>query len=133
MPAYNFQRQFVDSILSLEKPHTIRPERKHPTKVNDMLYLYTGMRTKQCKQIATAPCTYVERIGIYLHNPLPYVLIDDYGISTEAMDRLIRRDGFQCREDFFEFFMRYSRDVRENKLRLIWWSTQKLIKHWEVQ
>jgi len=133
MPAYNFQLQFVEPILALEKPHTIRPERKNPTKVGDILYLYTGMRTKKCKLIATSSCTHVERIGIYLNNPQPYVLINDYGISTEAFDRLVRRDGFKCRKDFFEFFLRYPREVRENKLRLIWWSTKDLVNCWEVQ
>lgn len=133
MPAYNFQRQFVGRILSLEKPHTIRPERKHPTKKGDTLYLFTGQRTTQCRLIAESPCINIERIGIYLHNPQPYVMINDYGLSVEALDRLIRRDGFEHREDFFEFFMCYPRDVRENNLRLIWWSTKKLVNHWEVQ
>lgn len=133
MPAYNFQRKFVEPILRLEKPHTIRAERKYPTTVGQWLSLYTGMRTKQCILIAEAPCMHVERIGIFMDAPQPYVLIDDYGLSTEEMDRLVRRDGFQNRQEFFSFFAQYSREVREDKLRLIWWNTEKLVEYWSVR
>ena len=93
MPAYNFQRQFVGPILALEKPHTIRPERKNPTEVGDALYLYTGMRTKQCKLIATTPCIDVKWIGIYIRPNLdPFVMIGGRVLRTFELYGLARRD-----------------------------------------
>ena len=126
MPAYNFQKQFAPKILDLSKPHTIRPERKYPTKVGDVLSLYTGQRTKACELIACAPCTHVEVIKIYPQNHA--VVIDGDPLMFTAIDRLAERDGFKSRDAFFEFFMRYPREIREGKLRLIWWSTKGLIR-----
>ena len=133
MPAYNFQRQFVEPILALEKPHTIRPERKHPTKVGDALYLYTGMRTKKCKLIAMTSCIDVKWIGIYIRPNLdPFVMIGGRVLRTFELYRLARRDGFASENDFFTFFLRYPREVREHDLLLIWWSTKELVNCWEV-
>lgn len=133
MPAYNFQRQFVKPILALEKPHTIRPERKNPTEVGDALYLYTGMRTKQCKLIATTPCIDVKWIGIFIRlHTEPFAMIGGNVLSNSELDRLARRDGFASKDDFFTFFLRYPREVREHDLRLIWWSTKELVNCWEV-
>lgn len=125
MPALNFQKQFAPMILDLSKPHTIRPERKHPIKVGDVLMLYTGLRTKSCEMFACAPCTHVEVIKIFPH--LHQVVIDDTSLGFREIDRLARRDGFQTRDAFFAFFMQYPREVREEKLRLIWWKTEELI------
>ncbi|MFZ5856756.1 MAG: ASCH domain-containing protein [Chloroflexota bacterium] len=126
MPAYNFQKQFVPMIIEMWKPHTIRPERKHPTKVGDYLQLYTGQRTKACQLIAVAPCVKVERIEIYPH--LHQVVIEHNPLSAEWIVELSQRDGFQSRDAFFEFFMRYPPEIREDKLRLIWWDPRKMIK-----
>lgn len=134
MPAYNFQRQFVEPILSLEKPHTIRPERKNPTEVGDMLYLYTGMRTKKCKLIATSSCIDVKWIGIYIRpHSEPFVMLSGNVFSSFELRRLVRRDGFANEDDFFTFFLRYPREVREHDLRLILWDTKELVNCWEDQ
>ncbi len=45
MPTINFT-QFIDKVVSGEKRQTIRKCRKHPFKVGDKLYLYSGLRTK---------------------------------------------------------------------------------------
>jgi len=47
MPALNFKKQFSPSVRDGSKLQTIRMKRKHPIKVADKLFLYTGMRTKQ--------------------------------------------------------------------------------------
>ena len=56
MPALNFQKQFADDVKSGRKKQTIRLKRKNPIKEGDLLYLYTGMRTKKCEKIGEAKC-----------------------------------------------------------------------------
>lgn len=70
MPAYSFQRQFAQPIIDGTKGGTIRaPRRISPTTGNhrraevgghawpgETLYLFTGMRTKQCRKIAEKTC-----------------------------------------------------------------------------
>ncbi|MCW5830181.1 MAG: hypothetical protein KIT79_12800 [Deltaproteobacteria bacterium] len=56
MPALNFQKRFVPMIRSGEKCQTIlahRNDGRPPCKPGDRLKLYTGMRTKGCKLVAT--------------------------------------------------------------------------------
>lgn len=73
MPAYNFQGQFVPYIEDESKPHTVRADRKDGKvpKPGEILYLYTGMRTKKCRKIGEAICWATQRIeitetGIYM-------------------------------------------------------------------
>jgi len=44
---YNFRERFAPFILSGKKTHTIRAVRIHPDKPGNILYLYTGLRTKK--------------------------------------------------------------------------------------
>lgn len=67
MPAYNFQKRFVPMILSGRKFHTVRRRRKNPTKEGDWLYLYSGMRTKQCKQICATRVVQIDPILLEDH------------------------------------------------------------------
>jgi hypothetical protein len=144
MPAYNFQRQFVPMILDLSKPHTIRRKReRRPTVPGDVLSLYTGMRTKQCKLIATSPCTHVEPLLILplekrvLRTVSPTV---DEWLSKDGIMRLAVRDGFGNRDannydavdKFFNFFLQTYKDAYLDNFELIWWDTSNLINHWEA-
>jgi len=50
MPAYNFKNPFADLVEQGMKNQTIRPRRlSRPTVPGDVLYLYTGMRTRRCR------------------------------------------------------------------------------------
>ncbi len=126
MPAYNFQRQFVPMILDGSKPHTIRRRRKRPTRVGDMLMLYTGMRTKQCKLIAISECVKITPIDIWIQAST--ILINGVAIGDDEMFALIERDGFKREnyKEFFQFFKRYERDVLDD-FEIIWWSVDLLM------
>lgn len=145
MPAYNFQKRFVSMILDLSKPHTIRRRRaKRPTVPGDMLSLYTGMRTKQCKLIATSPCTHVEPLLILpferriLRTISPSV---DEWLSKDAIMRLAVRDGFGDRsagnydavDKFFNFFLQTYKEEYLDDFELIWWDTSSLINCWMLE
>lgn len=64
MPLLNFQKQFASAVKNRTKRQTIRAKRKHPIKVDDTLYLYTGLRTKHTKKLGKAICLSTEDIVI---------------------------------------------------------------------
>lgn len=53
MPIINFENHVVEIIESGEKRQTIRIERKYPIRSSDKLYLYSGLRTKNCVKLKT--------------------------------------------------------------------------------
>lgn len=65
MPAYNFKEQFVESILNETKGGTIRSYRKIPQYEGKMMYLFTGLRTKDSIRLKSVPCVEVYDIVIY--------------------------------------------------------------------
>ena len=67
MPALNFQKQFAAIVESGQKRQTIRAYRKggRDPKPGDTLYLYTGMRTKQCRKLGEVRCQSAWPIRIY--------------------------------------------------------------------
>lgn len=64
MPAINFKRVWADAVRSGDKPCTIRQVWKRPIREGDILYLYTGMRTKQCKKLREAECIAVTPLRV---------------------------------------------------------------------
>ena len=119
MPAYSFQAQFVKLIQDGSKHHTIRRRRKYPTKPGDVLKLYTGMRTKKCSLISVAQCASVVPVKIYPE--MGRVVLDGRMLSLNDTLRFAVHDGFANHMDFFAFFKRYSREVLENELEVIYW------------
>jgi hypothetical protein len=98
MPAYSFQKQFLDSIQRGDKTHTIRSKRKARPQHGQRFVAYYGMRTKQCRKILEGTITRVQDIQItenHLH--VRFVTIDDEILNEDECEQLARRDGF---EDF---------------------------------
>lgn len=101
MPALNFQARFASLVAQGIKRQTIRATRKRPIRVGDTLYLYTGMRTKQCQKLKTANCTMAAgfRITDGDYSGFPAVrIIDGFtSITLKSLDQLnalAMRDGF---------------------------------------
>lgn len=130
MPAYNFQRQFVPMILSGQKPHTIRRRRKYPTKVGDVLKLFIGMRTKNCRQFAEAVCVEVEPVIIY---PTIKKIINGFDLmDDQSVEALAKADGFDSADMFFNFFDKTYGEYELADFEIIHWDTNSL-KALEVQ
>lgn len=82
----------------------------------DTLYLYTGMRTKQCEQIiAPVRCSKVEEIRIEMRpsrskRPLtrglifPHVFIEGCDLTGDEKDLLAYADGFDSFAEMMEFW-----------------------------
>ncbi len=102
MPAYNFKAQFAEAVETGQKRQTLRPKRKRPTKPGDTLYLYTGMRTKQCRKLREARCSSVTPVTIHADR----ITINGRTIAVAEATALARADGFAHLEAFYKFFER---------------------------
>lgn len=101
MPALNFQKQFAPLVESGEKRQTIRAYRKdgRDPKVGDRLYLYTGMRTKQCRKLGEAVCTasrgmFIQRNGLTSDDPNIPADLDTFAASDGFKSFTAMRDWF---------------------------------------
>lgn len=59
MVAYSFRKPFAPKIEDGSKHHTLRGPRRRHAREGETLQLYTGMRTKACRLVATKTCTQV--------------------------------------------------------------------------
>lgn len=119
MPLYGFQKQFAPMILNGSKPHTIRRKRKRPTKVGDVLYLYTGLRTKSCQFLLEDTCKKVVPVAIFPE--IGQVRLNGRLLQLHELLHFAVQDGFANYMEFFKFFERYPREVRERELEVIYW------------
>jgi hypothetical protein len=122
MPSLNFKAPFAPAVQSGKKTHTIRNPRKNPIKVGDRLYLYTGMRTKNCKKLGEAICTKLQRIRLSISNSgILEVLIDGQQLTDFGIKDLAIADGFQCVEDFQYFFFKKKLYPQRKNMDIIHW------------
>ena len=107
---YNFLKQFADDIESGKKTQTIRKVgKRNPPSAGDVIKLYTGMRTKNCRLLAEVVCTSVCEIKIkpefgevlLRHTDGIHFAVFD---SQKSLEKFARLDGFKTIDDFFEFF-----------------------------
>lgn len=128
MPGYNFKAQFADDVESGKKAQTIRPRRKRPTKVGDMLYMFTGMRTKQCRKLGQWRCTSVEPIEIYEHG-IAFVGIEHElrWLSDDKLKQLARDDGFKDIYRLYDFFSKQY-GIPAKDLEIIKWDPKEAEK-----
>lgn len=103
MPALNFKKQFAQLVESSEKRQTIRALRKDGKnpKPGQTLYFYTGQRTKACRKLGEAICKSVEQICI---NGSRDISVASTDLSTKEELALIKADGFENINQFYEFF-----------------------------
>jgi hypothetical protein len=124
MPALNFQTQFAPKVLAGLKPFTLRAPRQdgRDPKMGDRLYLFTAMRTKQCKKFAEKTCHFSAMIRLqYCWISIPgYRPITD----RDQLEIFARADGFESYQAFCQFH-KVRAGGPEVKLRMIAWITRK--------
>lgn len=101
MPALNYQQRFADKVETRAKRSTIRATRKHPFRVGDELFHYTGMRTRSCRKLGQAICTSVQGICIKSNGTIS---IDGQALYRPSAEKIAVGDGFETLEQFVEFF-----------------------------
>ena len=98
MPILNFQKQFAAAVESGEKSQTIRAPRKHPIRVGDTLYLYTGLRTKSVRKLGEAKCRSVVRV--FIPRGGVHLVVDNKELLyLDQLNPFAQSDGF---EDWYE-------------------------------
>lgn len=107
MPALNFKKEFAPKVESGEKRMSIRPIGKRRYRVGDMLFLYTGLRTKACRKLGEAVCA--EVVPTIMKMETNYLLkrINFYGERPTCIsyNKFVKADGFNNIEEFEEFFI----------------------------
>ena len=89
-------------VESGEKGQTIRKKRKYQTKPGMIAYLYTGMRTKNCRKLGTGMIRDVNDIKIV--NDCRVVIDGVVFTDQELFYALAKADGFSSWEAFVWFF-----------------------------
>jgi hypothetical protein len=99
MGLYNFKARFVPFILDGSKTHTIRGKRRYPDKPGNLLYLYTGLRTKEARLLLRPICKAVDDIRIELsETKLWYrwrIIVNGDDLTGAEMQALAWEDGFR--------------------------------------
>lgn len=111
MPALNFQKRFVWAVESGIKRQTIRPIRKRSIKIGDMLYLYTGMRTKACRKLDEAKCISIKPFNMGMlpfghRTELVCVTIGNKMLSSSEIRHLAQVDGFSNADEMINWFQK---------------------------
>jgi len=128
MPALNFKTKFAPAILAGKKPFTLREPRKdgRDPKLGEPLYLFTAMRTKQCRKFAEKPCRFAVTIS------LGWREVTIGGLKTlrewKELDTFSQLDGFKNYAEFC-LFHQVKFGMTDKPMKLIAWVTkQELIQ-----
>ncbi|MBA7627104.1 hypothetical protein ES703_34566 [subsurface metagenome] len=98
MALINFQERFADDVESGKKRQTIRKKRKYPIKLNETLYLYTGLRTKKARKLREDKCKSLEEVGIFWYG----IMLSNKRTPTiqeKFLNEFAQADGF---DNFYE-------------------------------
>jgi hypothetical protein len=98
MPSFNFQLRFAPKIASGKKGGTIRSTQR--CKPGQFMFLFTGLRTKQCNRIGTKPCKGV--VPVTLVNN--HIYLDGLQLSIDEANEFAKADGFKDLDAFYDFF-----------------------------
>ena len=100
MPALNFKKEFAPKVESGEKRQTIRAIKKTPFKTGDILYLYTGMRTRSCRKLGEAKALEVLPVEITTRS----MRINGVLQLNHDSEKIAKEDGFDSFFDMMYWF-----------------------------
>lgn len=122
MPAYSFQKRFIEPILAglgepvqaYPKTQTIRAvgKRRH-ARPGEVVQLYTAMRTKQCRKLGEARCKAVADIRIFVERGV--IQLPSGQIEGAAVEAFARRDGFASWADMQQFWRDEHGDIVKDR------------------
>lgn len=98
MVAINFSAQFAGPVERGEKLQTIRQAAR--CKPGDRLQLYTGQRTKACRKLRDATCTYVLPVAIAKGT----LEVDHCVMMSDTAAAFARADGFNDYGEMWQWF-----------------------------
>jgi hypothetical protein len=111
MPALSYHTQFATAVEVGQKLQTIRALRKVPIKSGDILYHYTGMRTKACRRLGVSTCRSANQIDIIRWNGQRGVFLQECPgggqrrLLTIEVVALAQADCFPDVDSFYAWFI----------------------------
>lgn len=105
-----FKKKFAPKIETGVKIHTVRNFRKVTPKINETLYMYTGLRTKNCELISNKEkLKLIQKVSIFYHLPDSgfglKIYVDQRLLSKEENLEFAINDGFEDIEDFIKWWL----------------------------
>jgi hypothetical protein len=121
MPALSFQAQFAPAVEAGTKRQTIRARRKdgRDPKQGDLLYLYTGMRTKACRKLGEAVCRSARPICLRVDRSYG-IELDGVPLTGHECEDFARADGFGSYDEMMEWFSAQGRGFPWRGLVISW-------------
>jgi hypothetical protein len=105
MVAYSFKARFEIPIREGWKTQTIRAARDRHARPGEMLQLYVGMRTAQCRKIMPdVRCTDVMKVVISFDGEGVIERVITDGVPVRDLDAFAVRDGFTDIDDMSDFW-----------------------------
>lgn len=121
-----FKPQFVKSILSGTKKHTIRTDKFNRWCSGRKIEMATGVRTKHYHQFGSGICMAVQKIDIWWTAlGVPFVYVDARLLNSFETKQLALNDGFYSETDFFSWFEPLRSDDKIYTGKLIHWTELK--------
>lgn len=101
-----FKHQFVHKIWSGQKIHSIREDKKNRWHPGQKIHMATGVRTNNYTCFSDSNiCTGTQRIFMtYFSGKMIEISIDEHYLSHSEIDQLVKNDGFDSYDDFFNYF-----------------------------
>jgi hypothetical protein len=115
----SFKKEFAPLVESGKKRQTIRMRSTRQAYPYDILHLFTGMRTKQCRKLSDVKCLMTADIEIDTRR---HLIISNEGqvFAQKFSLEIARLDGFNDLSSFFQFFReQYGEGI--HKMRLYRW------------
>lgn len=124
-----FNQNFITSIKSGTKIHTIREDKPNRWRKGNIIHFATGVRTKDYNQFHQGICTGVQRVFMtYAYNDLIQISVNGkelFGYNERL--KFAQNDGFETWEEFFNWFFPLIKENpdKEFKGKIIHWTDFK--------
>jgi hypothetical protein len=123
MALLNFHKTFAPLVEAGTKRQTIRAERKRPITMGEVLYLYTGCRTKAARKLGQHVCMSALPIRIQMVNRGNFRVLECWvngrKLSGSEIQDLAQADGFEGLHEFKAWFL--PKETTEFHGQLIQW------------
>ena len=120
MPAYNFKACFAPAVEAQRKLHTVRRQRKHPTRPGALFVGYVAQRTSKCRELVRGVVTRVEPLEIH-EDGAWYVGARERWTPVEiAAFVAVDTDGLMTPAQFLEFIAE-NYGLPADDLEIIYW------------
>lgn len=113
MVAYSCKARFAAPIEAGTKLFTMRNHRKRHARQGEIVQLYQGMRTRQCRLIDRKICRAVHNVRL-VFGKAPEIRIDGARVEVD-LDQFARADGFYSWADLIAFWQAEHSEVFEQR------------------